>query len=125
MRTYFRIVRDAEPKLEDFWSLRAQGKPLSDPRYASPTRLEKISMDDYVELYDLRSGNLMANFDDEREAWEELRHMAVKFGLEQIEGLGLSQVRDGQDTLIAMEDDLVQRVARELSLEPVASESRR
>lgn len=82
-------------------------------------------MDEYVELYDLRSGNLMANFDDEREAWEKLRQMAEEFGLEEIEGLGLSQFRDGQDTLIAMEDDLVQRVAHELGLEAVASESRR
>ena len=31
MRTYFRIVRGEEPTLEDFWSLRAQGKALSDP----------------------------------------------------------------------------------------------
>ena len=82
-------------------------------------------MNDYVELYDLRSGNLMANFADEREAWEKLRQMALEFGLEELEGLGLSQTQDGQDTLIAMEDDLVQHVARELSLEAVASESRR
>lgn len=31
MRTYFRIVRGEEPTVEDFWSLRAQGKALSDP----------------------------------------------------------------------------------------------
>ena len=30
-------------------------------------------MDGYVELNDLRSGNIMANFTDEREAWERLR----------------------------------------------------
>ena len=82
-------------------------------------------MDAYVELYDLRSGNLMANFVDEREAWEKLRQTALEFGLEEIEGLGLSQFRDGQDTLIAMEDDIVRRVAHELNRETVASESRR
>ena len=82
-------------------------------------------MDSYVELFDLRSGNAVANYDDEDEAWAALRKAAIEFGLEEIEGYGLSQVRDGQDTLIAMEDDLVQRVAHELSLEAVASESRR
>lgn len=31
MRTYFRIVQGEEPRVEDFWSLRDQGKALSDP----------------------------------------------------------------------------------------------
>jgi hypothetical protein len=72
-------------------------------------------MDSYVELFDLRSGNVAANYADEAEAWAALRQAAIEFGLEEIEGYGLSQVRDGHDTLIAMEDDLVQRVAREVS----------
>lgn len=79
----------------------------------------------YVELFDLRSGNVAANYTDENEAWAALRQTAIEFGLEEFEGYGLSQTRDGKDTLIAMEDDLVQRVARELNLEAVASESRR
>lgn len=80
-------------------------------------------MGSYVEVFDLRSGNVAANYVDENEAWAALRQTAVEFGLEALEGYGLSQVRDDQDTLIAMEDDLVQRVAGELSLEAVASES--
>ena len=51
--------------------------------------------------------------------------MALEFGLEEIEGLGLSQTRGGQDTLISMEEALVRHVAHELSLEAVPSESRR
>ena len=71
-------------------------------------------MDVYVELYDLRSGNLMATFADEREAWEDLRRMALKFGLDEIGGLGMAQIRGDDSTLIAMEDELVRRVASEL-----------
>ena len=82
-------------------------------------------MRSYVELFDLRSGNVAANYANEDEAWAALRQAAREFGLKELEGYGLSQVQDGQDTLIAMEDDLVQRVAHELSLEVVASESRR
>lgn len=82
-------------------------------------------MRSYVELFDLRSGNVVANYADENEAWAALRQAAMEYGLEEIEGYGLSQVQDGHDTLIAMEDDLVARVAHELSLDPVASESRR
>lgn len=82
-------------------------------------------MRSYVELFDLGAANVVANYADEDEAWAALRQAAIEFGLEEIEGYGLSQVRDGRQSLIAMEDDLVQRVARELSLEAVASESRR
>jgi hypothetical protein len=79
----------------------------------------------YVELFDLRSGNVAANYADENEAWAALRQAAMEYGLEEIEGYGLSRSQDGHDTLIAMEDDLVCRVAQELSLEAAASESRR
>jgi hypothetical protein len=75
-------------------------------------------MRSYVELFDLRSRNVVANNADESEAWEALCRAAVEFGLEEIEGLGLSQMRDGHETLIAMEDDLVRRVERELSRVP-------
>lgn len=82
-------------------------------------------MDDFVELYDLRSGNLMANFDDEREAWDKLRQMAEEFGLEEVGGLGLAQIHGEQSTVIAVEDELVRRVAHAISQEPVVTESRR
>jgi hypothetical protein len=81
----------------------------------------------YVELFEIRSGNVAANYADENDAWAALRQAAMEHGLEEIEGCGLSQAQDGHDTLIAMDDDLVQRVAHELSLEQeaAASESRR
>ena len=81
-------------------------------------------MNSYGELFDLRSGNVAANYANENAAWAALRHAALEFGLEEIEGLGLSQFRDGQDTLIAMEDDLVRRVTRKLGPEPGASDIR-
>ena len=82
-------------------------------------------MPSYVELFDLRTANVVANYADENEAWAALRQAAIELGLEELEGYGLSQVRDGQDTLIAMEDELVRRVEHELSLAAVASDSRR
>lgn len=71
-------------------------------------------MHSYVELFDLRTANVVANYANENEAWAALRQAALEFGLEEIEGYGLSQVRDGHEALIAMEDDLVRRVARDL-----------
>ena len=71
-------------------------------------------MRSYIELFDLRSGNVVANYATEDEAWDALRQAATKFGLEEIEELALSQSHNGQDTLIAMDDDLVRRVAGEL-----------
>ncbi|MBA2597222.1 MAG: hypothetical protein H0V00_11430 [Chloroflexia bacterium] len=76
-----------------------------------------------MELFDLRTANVVANYTDENEAWAALRQAALEFGLEEIEGYGLSQVRDGHEMLIAMDDDLVQRVARELTPEMGVSES--
>jgi hypothetical protein len=65
----------------------------------------------YYELFDLRSANVMEHFATEREAWNALRQLAQEYGLEELEGLALSQSLDGQDSLIAMEDDIVRRVA--------------
>ncbi len=72
----------------------------------------------YVEVFDLRSGIVAANYADENDAWAALRQAAMEHGLEEIEGYGLSQAQDWHDTLIALEDDLVRRVAHELDLEP-------
>jgi hypothetical protein len=82
-------------------------------------------MSSYVELWCFRSGNMVATFASEREAWDWLQQVAMEFGLEELHDLGLSYTHEGESVLIAMDDDLVQRVAHELSLETVASESRR
>jgi hypothetical protein len=81
-------------------------------------------MSSYVELFDLRSGNVMANFADAKEAWEVLRRDALEFGLEELNDLALTHVQDGNPTLIAMEDELVRRVAREMSPDAVSTEAR-
>ena len=82
-------------------------------------------MSTYYELFDFRSGNVMEHFTEERDAWDALRQMATEFGIDEIRDIGLSYNHDDESVLIAMDDDLVQRVAHELSLEAVASESRR
>lgn len=82
-------------------------------------------MNSSVILFDLKSGNVMEDFASESDAWDALREMADDHGLEAIEDLSLLLMRDGQPTLIAMEDDLVRRVARELSQAAVSSELRR
>lgn len=82
-------------------------------------------MSTYYELFDFRFGNVMEHFAEERDAWDALRHMAMEFGIEEIRDIGLSNTRDGKSTLIAMDDDLVQRVAHQLDREPVGGETRR
>ena len=65
-------------------------------------------------LWDLPSGNVVTDFPSEHDAWEALRSWARDEGLEAIEGLSLMRVQDGDPILIAMDDDLVRRVAGEL-----------
>lgn len=67
------------------------------------------------QLFDLLSGNVIAAYAQECDAWDDLRHMATTYGLAELHGLGLLQMQDGQLTLVAMEDELVRRVARHLS----------
>ena len=82
-------------------------------------------MRSYVELFDLRSGNVIANYGDENKAWEALRQAVAEFGPEEINGLALTQVQDGHEILIAMEDELVRRVAHEMSSDTVSTEASR
>jgi hypothetical protein len=82
-------------------------------------------MRSYVDLVDFRSGNVLANYPDEGEAWMALRRAALEFGLEEAEGLGLVRIDGDCETLIAMDDDLVQCVARDLqAVNGVGAESR-
>jgi hypothetical protein len=76
-------------------------------------------------LLDLPSGNVMTDFATEREAWDALRSWARDEGVEAITDLSLLSIQDGEPTVIAMEDDLVQRVAHELGQGADLSESRR
>jgi hypothetical protein len=63
-------------------------------------------MDTYYQLFDLESGNLIADFAQEHEAWDALRSLEP----DEIHRLGLVRMEDDEVTLVAMEDDLVRRV---------------
>lgn len=91
---------------------------------SSRVQREIREMSTYYELFDFRSGNVMEHFDQEREAWHALRQMAIEFGIDELRDIGLSYTHDGQSTLVAMDDDLVRRVLRELSPQEVVAASR-
>lgn len=65
-------------------------------------------------LLDLPSGNVITDFASERDAWDALLSWARDDGLDAIAGLSLMRIQDGDPTRIAMEDELVRRVADEL-----------
>lgn len=69
-------------------------------------------------LYDLPSGNVITDFATESDAWDALCRAAADDGLESIANLSLLRMENGQPTLIAMDDDLVQRVEREMNRVP-------
>jgi hypothetical protein len=69
-------------------------------------------------LFDLMSGNVITDYANESDAWQALCRAAADDGLESIANLSLLRVEDGQPTLIAMDDDLVRRVERELGRVP-------
>ena len=81
-------------------------------------------MSSFYELFDFRSGKVMEHFDQEREAWDALRQMAMEFGFDELRDIGLSYTHDGESTLIAMDDDLIRRVLRELSPQEVVAASK-
>jgi len=66
-------------------------------------------------LFDLLSGNVITDFASESDAWDSLCRDASEAGLESIENLSLLRIQDGHPTLVAMEDELVRRVAHEMS----------
>jgi hypothetical protein len=65
-------------------------------------------------LLDLPSGNVITDFASERDAWDALLSWACDDGLDALAGLSLMRIQDGDPTRIAMEDELVRRVAGEL-----------
>ncbi len=76
-------------------------------------------------LFCLRSGNVITDFASERDAWDALLSWARDDGLDALAGLSLMRIQDGDPTRIAMEDELVCRVAGELGeVEDRASEKR-
>jgi hypothetical protein len=70
-----------------------------------------------IVLFDLLSGNVITDFVNEREALDALCQIAREDGLEAVADLALTRIANGHPKLIAMEDDLVRRVASELRKE--------
>ncbi len=69
-------------------------------------------MDDFLELVDWSTGNVIAEFDSEEQALADLVAEARDYGFDGIESYALLRYQDGHPTLIAMEDDLVTYVRR-------------
>jgi hypothetical protein len=67
-------------------------------------------------LLDLVSGNVMTDFASERDACDALRHWATEDGLDAMRDLALGRIRHGQHELVAMDDELVRRIAREFDV---------
>lgn len=63
----------------------------------------------FYELSDLRSGNVMANYSREEDAWLALAEIARDQGLDQINELALLRFEDGHPVLVAMDEQLVFR----------------
>jgi hypothetical protein len=64
-------------------------------------------MDAFFELIDLTSGNVIADFSDVGEALATLRRAAAEHGLSAIENLSLMRIDEDEQSLVAMQDELV------------------
>jgi hypothetical protein len=69
-------------------------------------------MDGFVELIDLASGNVVGNFDDLDSALALLRATIDDGGDEAIAELALMRIAGEEQTLIAMQHELVELVKR-------------
>jgi hypothetical protein len=94
-------------------------------QFGSRVRLEIEAMNSPIILFDLLSGNVITDYACESDAWTALREIAEDDGLEAIADLSLMRMRDGHPTLIAMEDELVRRVAHGMRQETLLNETRR
>jgi hypothetical protein len=75
---------------------------------------ENETMDAYFELFDLESGNVIEDYVSERDAIDALVQVVVNHGPQAIETFALTHVSNGKSVLIAMQDELVLRVEREM-----------
>jgi hypothetical protein len=69
-------------------------------------------MSTYFELLDRASGTMLKDYDTEADALEDLRAFGLEHGQAQLQGLALLRVSDDRPVLVAMEADLVARVAQ-------------
>lgn len=69
-------------------------------------------MDEFLELVDWSTGNVIADFDTEEEALADLLTEARDYGFDGIRTYALLRYQNGHPTLIAMEDELVAYLRR-------------
>ena len=63
--------------------------------------------DDFYELIDLVSGNVLDDFDDSESAFATLHRLASGYGLEAIRRLSLMHIQGDDESLVALGDSLV------------------
>ena len=63
--------------------------------------------DDFFELIDLVSGNVLDEFDDRESAFATLYRLASGYGLEAIRRLSLIHIQGDDESLVAQGDSLV------------------
>jgi hypothetical protein len=77
------------------------------PRFSFRAHLENDLMDSYYELFDVSSGNVVADDERESDAVNALIELVMKHGTDAIKTVALSRMERGHPALIAMQDDLV------------------
>ena len=66
----------------------------------------------YFELLDRASGTMLKDYGTEADALEDLRAFGREHGQDHLRGLALLRVADDRPLLVAMDDDLITRVAQ-------------
>jgi hypothetical protein len=66
------------------------------------------------ELFDTESGNVIEDFATEQDALDALIDVVSQHGGAAIETFALTHMDSGKPTLIAMQDELVRRIEREM-----------
>jgi hypothetical protein len=72
-------------------------------------------MDAYYELFDLDSGNVIEDYDRERDAIDALIQVVLEHGAQAIATFALTYMESGKPILIAMQEDLIERVQHEMT----------
>jgi hypothetical protein len=67
-------------------------------------------MDDFYELIDLVSGNLAGDYDSANDALAALVVTAERYGRPAIESFSLMRIQGDEQSLVAMQEDLVELV---------------
>ena len=76
----------------------------------------------YFEIFDLVSGNVVDIYANEREAVDALLEVARVQGVVEIERFALTHEQGSNSRLIAMQDDLVRLITREMvRMRPVSA----